>query len=196
MDLEAQILAAPVLAGRESLLDAALSAAPAGLALEFGVANGYSLTLIAKHPTRRAVFGFDSFEGLPEDWVMGPGKVAPKGWFSIAHPEHFAWPANVTIVQGWFEDSLPRFLVEQSEPIAFVHIDCDLYSSARTALNLLAKSLAPGVVLVFDELIEFDPGPGRYEFWREGEWRALLESGIRVEPIARTNKQQVALRVI
>ncbi len=36
-----------------------------GIALEFGVAGGATLNLIAQ---RMPVVGFDSFEGLPEAW--------------------------------------------------------------------------------------------------------------------------------
>ena len=38
-----------------------------GLWLEFGVYRGYSVNLIAGY-TKNTVYGFDSFEGLPEDW--------------------------------------------------------------------------------------------------------------------------------
>ena len=38
-----------------------------GLIMEFGVASGESLKYIADH-TKRQVYGFDSFKGLPEAW--------------------------------------------------------------------------------------------------------------------------------
>lgn len=44
-----------------------------GLWLEFGVSNGASLKVIAEQTSAR-IYGFDSFEGLPEDWVRGEGR--------------------------------------------------------------------------------------------------------------------------
>ena len=48
------------------------------------------------------------------------------------------------------------------------HIDCDIYSSTRDALSMLADRLAPGALLLFDELVNY---PG----WREHEAKALWE---------------------
>src|SRR5688500_2905006 len=41
-----------------------------GLWLEFGVGKGSTIDFIAGHSFGRTVVGFDSFEGLPEDWKM------------------------------------------------------------------------------------------------------------------------------
>jgi hypothetical protein len=61
------------------LLSAASKIAnPEGLFLEFGVASGRTINHIAK--TRSGpVYGFDSFEGLPEDWRSGFSKGAIAG---------------------------------------------------------------------------------------------------------------------
>jgi len=124
---------------------------PAGLALEFGVFRGVTISHLAGLAPNTQFFGFDSFLGLPEQWSGNrysklnfdrKGKI-PKV------------PANVTIVDGWFHDTLPRFLVQHNEPIAFMHIDCDIYSSTKTVLDLTAGRLAPGAVLVFDEFFNY-----------------------------------------
>src|SRR5208282_2854043 len=61
------------------ILRYSLGKAPAqGLLLEFGVAGGTSIRHIASS-TRSLVHGFDSFEGLPEDWS---GRHEPKGAYS------------------------------------------------------------------------------------------------------------------
>ena len=65
------------------------------------------------------IYGFDSFEGLPEDWRTGYGKGAFRG----ALPEV---PGHVTLVKGLFGATLPGFLQEHGEEVSFVHIDCDL----------------------------------------------------------------------
>jgi hypothetical protein len=63
---------------------------------------------------------------------------------------------NVKLVSGLFEDTLPKFVLEHPEPTAFVHIDSDLYSSAKTILTYIGPSLIKGSVVVFDEW--FAPG--------------------------------------
>lgn len=109
-----------------------------GWAVEFGVYSGYSLNLIAGH---MPVIGFDSFEGLPEDWRPG----FPKGTFS-APP--IAAPGNAMIVPGLFSDTVPTFPFPELE---LVHIDCDLYSSTVTALEAITPRVSAGTIIVFDE---------------------------------------------
>ena len=53
--------------------------APTGLVLEFGVWKGTSLHHLTTRLSSRKVYGFDSFEGLPETW----GSVLPKGTFKL-----------------------------------------------------------------------------------------------------------------
>jgi len=53
---------------------AGVAAAPAaGAVLEFGVYHGLSLRKIAQQ-VATPIHGFDSFEGLPEDWKPGEAK--------------------------------------------------------------------------------------------------------------------------
>ena len=154
------------------------------LVLEFGVFQGKSIRIIAAR-TNRPVHGFDSFEGLPEDWV---GNKSPRGAFSTGG-ELPSVPKHVTLHEGTFEETLPKFLREKSEDVALAHIDCDLYSSAKTVLENIAPHLREGTVLVFDDYFNF---PG----WRNHEYRAFQElvqnKGIRYEYIA-YGRHQVAL---
>jgi Macrocin-O-methyltransferase (TylF) len=136
-----------------------------GLWLEFGVSTGASLDFIAGQ-TDRLVHGFDWFEGLPEDWVIGSGyRVEPKG--SYRGRPAFTRP-NVALVEGLFERTLPEFLRTHQGPVAFVHVDCDLYSSTRVVLEALRDRLVVGTVLAFDEL-------HNYPNYAEHEMKALLE---------------------
>lgn len=133
-----------------------------GLILEFGVAYGRSITVIGKLVAPRKVHGFDSFEGLPEDWAAGVGK----GAFAQAQlPEV---PDNVELLVGWFDNTLPPFLAANPGPIAFLHVDCDLYSSTRTILTLCAERIVKGTVIAFDEYFGYDG-------WREHEFKAFHE---------------------
>ena len=103
-------------------------AANAGMVLEFGVNDGSTIRHIAGLLPNSQVFGFDSFDGLPEAWAG-----APAGTFAQAKlPEV---PDNVQLVQGWFDRTLPRFVDGQKDTkVSFLHIDCDLYSSTQTVL--------------------------------------------------------------
>ncbi|MBC8506227.1 MAG: class I SAM-dependent methyltransferase [Chloroflexi bacterium] len=134
-----------------------------GLWMEFGVFKGRSLNLIAKN-IDQIVYGFDSFDGLPEDWQIMDKQLAKAGTFSLSDIPKVN--ENVELVVGLFQESLPAFLKKHSKPAAFVHIDCDLYSSARYVLSLL--NFQPGTIILFDEYYNY---PG----WREGEYKAFQE---------------------
>ncbi|MFC4005056.1 class I SAM-dependent methyltransferase [Prauserella oleivorans] len=139
----------------------ALSLAPAGgMALEFGVATGSTLRVIAQ-AREDTVYGFDSFDGLPEDWVTG----MPAGSFATSELPDVP---GAELVVGLFDDTLPGFLAAHPGPVDFVHVDSDLYSSARTVLDLVGPRLRPGSVIVFDEFFNY---PG----WQEHEARAWRE---------------------
>ena len=161
---------ATMYADRWQLLSAAIeAAAPNGLFLELGVGKGESANFIARSITGPAaagtLHGFDSFEGLPEDWV---GTAERAGKFSL-HGKLPALLPNVVVHQGWFDDTLPRFCDEAAHAgIAFAHIDCDLYSSTHTVFNHLGGLLRAGSILVFDEYFN-------YHGWQNHEFRAWQE---------------------
>lgn len=144
------------------VLTVALANAPAsGLCVECGVFWGRSIRQLAGG--RDQVHGFDSFAGLPEDWK--PGEAA--GAYSTGGrlPQV---PPNVLLYKGWFEQTLPRFVAEQNQPLALLHVDCDLYSSTVTVLTELAPLMVEGTVIVFDDFTGFDG-------WRDHEFRAFEE---------------------
>ncbi len=133
-----------------------------GLVLEFGVRFATSIRQIAKM-VNQPIHGFDSFEGLPEVWHHEPkGSYTTKGIIP-------AVPDNVQLHVGWFENTLPKFLESHPDPIRFVNIDCDIYSSTVTILENLAPRMVIGSVIVFDEYI-------CNKHWREDEFKALQEA--------------------
>ncbi len=135
-----------------------------GLILEFGVFNGKSIRRIAEFSSSK-IYGFDSFEGIPETWNDEPsGSYSAEGVLPTV-------PKNVTLVKGWFNDTIPIFLNQlKTEPIIrFLHIDCDLYSSTKTIFDLLGKYIQPGTVILFDELIG-------YKSWQKDEFKAFMEA--------------------
>ena len=102
--------------------------------LEFGVANGKSLIKMAdrfKHRSSR-FFGFDSFLGLPEDWLMH--KI---GAFSRGGQLPPMTDARITLVPGWFQNTVPDFLRRFSprrRAKVLIHYDADLYASTLFVL--------------------------------------------------------------
>lgn len=136
-----------------------------GLFLELGVCTGKTINFIAALNPHQIVYGFDSFEGLPEDWVR-EDKVIPEGTFGFINPDILP-PVlhNVKLVKGWFKDTLGDFInsLESQEPIAFLHIDSDIYSSAVTAFEILGSRIQPGTILIFDEFYNY-PGSENHEF--------------------------------
>lgn len=172
---------------RMSTLEHGLDVAPrGGLALEFGVFEGRSLEVVADKRGRQAVFGFDSFTGLPEDYRPH----VRTGEFAVgALPDVL----GAELVVGWFDDTLPGFLAAHPGPVDFVHVDGDLYSSAVTVLDLVGPRLAVGSVLVFDEFFNF-PGWEEHEFRAWQEW--LDRTGAQAEYVAYTsNNEQVVVRL-
>lgn len=158
-----------------------------GLALEFGVASGRTLRQIAAALPAHDVYGFDVFTGLPEDWRAG----FRKGMFAQGELPDVP---GATLVPGLFADTVPAFAAEHPGPVAFLHLDADLYSSTVTVLDLLGDRLVPGSVVVLDEYFNY---PG----WQDGEHRAWQEyvarTGTRFEFTGFTRAgQQVSLRIV
>jgi hypothetical protein len=159
-----------------------------GLVLEFGVATGRTLNHFARIFDRQVVHGFDSFEGLPENWTSR----MPKGFFKRNNLPRVR--DNCKLHVGWFDETLPPFKKEiKDQPIQLLHVDCDLYSSTVTILTALRKNIVPGTVIVFDEYFNY---PG----WQLDEFRAWQEfvakNAIKYEYIGYVSRhQKVAVRV-
>jgi hypothetical protein len=157
-----------------ALIDFAITLAkPVGLFLEFGVASGRTIRHIASR-TAANVYGFDSFEGLPENWRSG----FERGRFAQALP---AVPTSVSLIKGFFSETLPGFVKKHHEDVSFLHVDCDLYSSTACIFDCLAGQIRPGTVIVFDEYLNY---PG----WRNHEHKAFQEflnkSGLQADYVA------------
>ena len=132
--------------------------------LEFGVHQGESINFFSKHVNK--IYGFDSFEGLREDWhgtlnlqkgTFDTNNVIPKT------------NSNVTLIKGWVQDTVENFLTEKKPEINFVHMDLDTYESSKFVLEKIKPYLIKNCVVVFDELYNY---PG----WDVGEYKALKET--------------------
>ena len=142
--------------------------------LEFGVADGYSFTkkLYAtkymKMQDRVMVYGFDTFEGMPEakdiydkDIIANDGWV--KGQFKGNYESLIEYCSkrynNFSLFKGYFEDTLDEAFLEKlkTELPILIWIDCDYYSSAKVVFERLIPFIPNGCVIYFDEY-EFNYG--------------------------------------
>ena len=160
-----------------------------GQYIEFGVFQGKSINFISSLKPDKIIYGFDSFEGLPETWWQE--SRFPKGHFSL-NGKLPQVNKNVRLIKGWFNDTLPEFVKEHPEKCAFIHLDCDLYSSAKTIFTELKNQIISGTIIAFDDYFDY---PG----WQEGEYKAFMEfiaeTNLEFEYIARTNSIRVAVRI-
>ena len=160
---------------------------------EFGVFTGGTIRFTAKQLKRQKrtaktqVHGFDSFEGLPEAWSgfnLGDRAFDVGGKLPDV-------PSNVKLHKGWFENSIPPWLTKHAGPIAYMHIDCDLYSSTKTIFELLAPRMVPGTIVLFDEYFN-------YPNWEKHEFKAFQEF-VKTHNVRYTYlgyaRQQVAVRI-
>jgi hypothetical protein len=154
---------------------------------EFGVYKGYCAQVLTAFITgNRLLHLFDSFEGLPEDWTQN----RKAGHFDLGGKVPQFNPKRTRVHKGWFRDTVPPFAAQLAQPLAFLHLDADLYSSTVEALFPLNEHIVPGTILLFDEYVYMES---------EDEHRALLDWAARFDRgfdyLWRTPWVQVAVRV-
>jgi len=136
-----------------------------GINAEFGVYTGNSINFLANLMPDRIIYGFDSFEGLKEDWH---GTNLSKQAFDLQGITPTV-NKNVTLIKGWFQDTLNGFHESNSIPkpikYRFVHIDCDTFDSSYYVLSQIKEFLQEGTIIVFDDYFI-----GRN--WKNGEYLA------------------------
>jgi len=121
--------------------------------LEFGVEQGNSIKHWSKLNTndQSEFIGFDSFEGLPEDWVKAEC-VIKRGHCSTDGIPPKISDKRVTFIKGWFNDTLPPFLEKYStDKQLVIHCDADLYTSTLFVLCTLHPFIKTGVIILFDD---------------------------------------------
>jgi hypothetical protein len=131
--------------------------------LEFGVYTGTSINFFSKHVN--TIYGFDSFEGLKEDWA---GYELQKGYFSL-NKNLPKLNKNVIPIVGWAQDTLVPFLEKHKPEVNFLHLDMDTYESTKFVLEKIKPYLVKNCIIAFDELYNFSG-------WEVGEYKALKET--------------------
>tara|TARA_B100001063_G_C16743964_1_gene546409 strand:+ start:762 stop:1454 length:693 start_codon:yes stop_codon:yes gene_type:complete len=153
---------------RKHLLDSVEKVAIDGHWCEFGVREGRSLNWLIEEYPQQVIHAFDSWEGLPEEWNHGTGTVAD---MSCEPP---TVPAHIQLHKGWFKDTLPTWKQNNTGPIAFLHMDADIYTSTKEVLMSLNNQIVPGTVITFDEFCNFRLS-GKMSKWQNQEFLALIE---------------------
>jgi hypothetical protein len=131
--------------------------------LDFGVWIGKTTNIFSKYVN--TIYGFDSFEGLREDWA---GYVSPKGTFNL-DKKLPKLNKNVIPIIGWVQDTLVPFLEKHKPEINFVHMDMDTYETTKFVLTKIKPYLTKNCYIAFDELYN-------YSGWEVGEYKALKET--------------------
>ena len=151
-----------------------------GLVVEFGVFKGESLKLISSmfEPYNTICYGFDTFQGLTEEWRMGDVTM-PKGSYSTDGHTPDDMPSNCRFITGDASKTIHSFLSNHQKPISFAHFDMDTYTPTANVLRAISSRLIPGSIICFDQHHGY---PG----WEKGEFKALNEelNGINYEYIA------------
>lgn len=160
-------------------------ASPLGDYCEFGVYDGFLMTsayhvsAMYKYLAGMRFFGFDSFQGLPETKdTYDKHPHWQKGDYSctLARAADNFKKAKVPsdryrLIPGWFDETLNGDMARKYgiQKIAYAHIDCDLYSSAKAALDFVKPYLIPGAVIDFDDYLAH-PTPLGGESMALKEW--------------------------
>jgi|HubBroStandDraft_6_1064221.scaffolds.fasta_scaffold221196_3 hypothetical protein len=119
------------------------------LYLEFGVFQGEATQYWSKlllNPNSK-LHGFDSFEGLPENWL--PHRQ--KGCFATDGAIPQIDDIRVNFFKGWFDETLPKYKCPLHD-VLVINLDADLYSSTICVLKALRNEIVPGTYIYFDEL--------------------------------------------
>jgi hypothetical protein len=164
------------------------------LLLDLGVWAGWS-TRLTSDASGRQVYGFDTFEGLVEDWQMDDQRLIKSGSFSLSDPwaqrsmretgvsMHDGLPSalgrKVQFIRGSTYETLSPFLADRPDaPIALFHMDLDTYESCLHALETCKDRFVEGSILVFDEylvtnaeMLAFFEFQSKYQLeWRYRAW--------------------------
>lgn len=132
--------------------------------LEFGVYYGSSIACM--HDALRQagldrvrVFGFDSFEGLPDSADKEPASPWIPGQYRAGLDlirkflrKHGVPAERVTLIKGWFSALTPAHREENRLVRGSVfNFDCDLYSSTRDAIAFAEPLFGRRAILFFDD---------------------------------------------
>ena len=113
---------------------------------EVGVYQGASAKIICEAKQDKALFLFDTFEGLPEPGPNDRGLI--KGQFKSCQNQVSTLLhcyKNIHIIPGFFPDSAQNI---QEKTFCFVHLDTDIYESTLHCLEYFYKRMTKGGIIL------------------------------------------------
>ena len=117
---------------------------------ELGVYRGNTAIVLATAARRlgRTLYLLDTFEGFPERDLTGIDADKPMGFgdTSLESVRARVGDDHVRFIKGYFPDTAADLAVDAR--YCLVHIDCDLYAPAKSALSYFYPRLVPGGFLV------------------------------------------------
>lgn len=143
-----------------------------GVFVECGVASGSQIgamqECLQRNGLERTIYGFDSFQGIPyagekdaEQPGIGAKDESKHGVLETSgisshskidviknFRKWYLSTRNLILVEGWFENTVPDFNID---PIAFLRLDGDLYSSTKVCMEYLLPKLVKGGILIIDD---------------------------------------------
>lgn len=129
-------------------------------------------------------FAFDSFQGLPEpEGVDRESRDFARGKYTCAEDTFRANLARAGVplqkvvpVRGLFEQTCTEETIRKygMRKASIIHVDCDLYASAKTALDFVKPLLTDGTVIIFDDWFCFRGNPNLGEQRAFNEWTATM----------------------
>ena len=123
-----------------------------GCFVECGVFAGGSAWFLASLKGDKTLHLFDTFEGMPEtgerDTLHKKGDFADT---SLEGVKEVVTQENVVFHKG----IIPQTFRGWDEPIAFAHVDVDIYQSVKDCCEYLWPRLSKGGVMVFDDYGHF-----------------------------------------
>lgn len=146
----------------QSVLDQRVEGDVAECGVYLGGISALMAAVLRDRKSPKKVYLFDSFKGLPllDRWNDLPyykqGALQADRVLAESFVKGCGVSSNIVVRPGWFEDIL--FSIDRNQRFCVLHIDCDLYASAKTCLEHLYTRLVPGGVMVFDDY--FDIGGG------------------------------------
>ncbi len=143
----------------------------------------------------RLLHSFDSFEGLPEpkgidaheQWKQGAMAVSLEQFQTIMAHYDAHDGVDYKTTKGFYDETLDGHKPSDHgiSRAAFVHIDCDLYESTRSALTYVTDILADGAILSFDDWFCFNGDPTKGEQRAFKEWSEAQKGVLDFLPYAK-----------
>jgi hypothetical protein len=122
--------------------------------VELGVYKGNSAKVIGNliAQERRRLYLFDTFTGFDPRDLRHVDAGRPKSFHdtSLEQVREFVAYDNAVFVPGYFPESLDSHGGEIG-PLAFVHVDCDLYAPMKAALERFYERASPGAMFMLHD---------------------------------------------